>query len=177
MRKFLGALMLIASTNVLVQAEDVKYKLSGENTKIEWTGTKPDGKHSGGFKTVGGTATLSDGSSLKLDVDIDCGSLYSDDDKLTQHLKSPDLFSVKDHPKAKFKSTSVEKTAEGTKVSGDLTLLGKTKKVSFPAEITKGDTLGIKAKFTINRQDFGMTYGTGKINDDVEIRVDVKAKR
>ena len=95
---------------------------------------------------------------------------------LTGHLKSPDFFAVKDHPKAKFKSTKIEKTADGAKVTGDLTLLGKTKKVSFPATITVGDALGIEAKFVINRQDFGMTYGKGKVDDEVEIRIDVQAK-
>ncbi|WP_010584641.1 YceI family protein [Schlesneria paludicola] len=177
MRQTFAALMVAVGACGLVQAEETKYSLNGENTKIEWTGTKADGKHDGGFKQVKGTATLSDGSNLKFDVEIDCGSLYSDDPKLTQHLKSPDLFSVKDHPKAKFKSTKIEKTSDGTQVTGDLTILGKTKKVTFPAEIKTGDTLAIKAAFNINRQDFGMTYGTGKINDDVEVRVDLKAKR
>ena len=177
MRQTFRALLFAVSVCGLVQAEETKYSLNGDNTKIEWTGTKSDGKHDGGFKQLKGTATLSDGSNLKFEVEIDCGSLFSDDPKLTQHLKSPDLFSVKDHPKAKFKSTKIEKTADGVEVTGDLTLLGKTKKVTFPAEIKTGDALVIKADFKINRQDFGMSYGTGKINDEVEIRVNLKAKR
>jgi polyisoprenoid-binding protein YceI len=175
MRLFTGMLMLVIATSGAVQAKDSTYKLNGDNTKIEWTGTKPDGKHVGGFKKVTGTAKRTN-SDVAFEVEIDTGSLYSDDEKLTQHLKSPDFFAVKDHPKAKFKSTKVEKAADGTKVTGELTLLGKTKKISFPAKITADDTLTLDAKFTINRQDFGMSYGTGKVNDDVEIRIDLKAK-
>src|SRR5687767_6469535 len=80
-----------------------QFKLDGANTKIEFIGTKPGGKHEGGFKTVAGTATAgADPTTLKLEVEIDTTSLYSDNPKLTQHLKSPDFFGVKSHPTAKF---------------------------------------------------------------------------
>lgn len=174
MRRFLAAMVLSMAVSTICDAKDVTYKLTGENTKIEWTGSKPEGKHTGGFKKLTGTATKSD-TGLKLDVQIDCDSLYSDDEKLTKHLLSPDLFSVKEHPKAKFKSTKIEKTAAGHQITGQLTLLGKTKEISFPAEIKEGDKLTIHAEFKINRQDYGMNYGTGKINDDVDLKIDVKA--
>ena len=32
-------------------AAAAEYKLTGDNTKIEFVGKKPDGKHEGGFKT------------------------------------------------------------------------------------------------------------------------------
>jgi hypothetical protein len=106
MRRFLAAMVLSMAVSAICDAKDVTYKLTGENTKIEWTGSKPEGKHSGGFKKLTGTATQSD-SGLKVDLQIDCDSLYSDDEKLTKHLLSPDLFSVKEHPKAKYKGSAV----------------------------------------------------------------------
>src|SRR5436309_642780 len=78
----------------LAGAGEQKYALTADNTKITWIGTKPLGKHTGGFKTVTGTAVLGS-SGLKIEVDIDTGSLFSDNDKLTNHLKSPDFFGVK----------------------------------------------------------------------------------
>jgi polyisoprenoid-binding protein YceI len=176
MRRIFGLLILAMAVSNVCDAKDVTYSLNGDNTKVEWTGTKAEGKHDGGFKRITGTATRSNGGALKFDVEIDCTSLYSDNEMLTQHLKSPDFFAVKEHPKAKFKSTKIEKTAGGAQVTGDLTLLGKTKKVSFPAKITVGDTLNVEAEFVINRQDFGMSYGKGKVNDDVEIRLLLNAK-
>ncbi len=158
-------------------AADVEYTLTKDNTKVEWSGTKTGGKHDGGFEKVSGKATLTEKAGLKIVVDIDCTSLYSDDKKLTGHLKSPDFFAVKDHPKAKFVSTSVKKADKGFVVTGDLTLLGKKQEVSFPAEIVTGDTLTIKGSFEIDRKDFGMTYGKGKIDDKVSIRVKVDAKK
>lgn len=165
---------MIASVTL---AADIEYPLTKDNTKIEWTGTKIGAKHDGGFEKVSGRATLTEKSGLKIVVDIDCTSLYSDDKKLTNHLKAPDFFAVKDHPKAKFVSTKVAKADKGYVVTGDLTLLGKKKEVSFPAEITTGDTLTIKGTFEIDRADFGMTYGKGIVRNKVSIRVKVDAKK
>ena len=165
---------MIASVTL---AADVEYKLTKDNTKIEWTGTKPGGKHSGGFEKVNGTASITEAAGLKIDVEIDCDSLYSDDKKLTGHLKSPDFFAVKDHPKAKFVSTKVAKADKGYIVTGDLTLLGKKKEVSFPTEISTGDKLTMNGTIEISRSEFGMNYKKGEIDDKVTIRVKVDAKK
>lgn len=178
MARILVAMVLaVLFTSVSARAAEFKYVLDKDNTKIEWTGTKPDGKHSGSFGSVSGSASLADNTGLVLEVNIDTTSLTSDNNMLTQHLKSPDFFAVKDHPKAKFVSTKVVKADKGYTITGDLTLLGKTKSISFPAEMNAGDELTIKAAFTIDRQAFGMAYGKGKIDDNVEIRIAVKAKK
>lgn len=152
-----------------------EYKLTGENTKIEWTGTKPGGKHTGGFKTLTGTAKVENGT-IMLEVEIDCDSLHSDDDKLTGHLKSPDFFNVREHAKSKFVTTKVEKKDNKQHVTGKFTLLGKEKEITFPAEIMTDDGFKLKSEFKINRTDYGMTYGKGKIDDDVLLKVTVEAK-
>ena len=169
--------VLFAVISSMTFAADVQYTLTKDNTKIEWSGTKTGGKHDGGFEKVGGTATLTEKAGLKIEVEIDCDSLYSDDKKLTGHLKSPDFFAVKDNPKAKFVSTSVKRADKGFLVTGDLTLLGKKKEVSFATDIVTGDTLSMKGSFEIDRRDFGMIYGKGMIDDKVTIRFKVDAKK
>jgi polyisoprenoid-binding protein YceI len=159
-----------------------EYKLTGDNTKVEWTGTKKGGKHDGGFKKLSGTCTCDgDFTKAKLDVSIDTDSLYSDDEKLTGHLKGKDFFDVKTNPTATFKATKIEKDGKDDgkyKVTGDLTLNGKTKSISFPATVTERDgEFALSADFKINRTDYGMSYGAGMINDDVALRVSVKAKK
>jgi polyisoprenoid-binding protein YceI len=168
------AILLVASA----AAADVKYALTGENTKIEFTGTKPGGKHDGGFKKLTGTATVADGTLATIEVDIDADSLWSDNEKLTGHLKNPDFFGVKDNPKATFKSTKIEKTDKGYTITGDLTMIGKTKSVSFPASATEsGGVLSISTSFPIDRTEWGMNYGKGKIDDKVTLKVAVTAKK
>ena len=67
--------------------------------------------------------------------------------------------------------------AEGT-AQGDLTLHGKTKSISFPAGIKVGaDAVSLSSTFKINRQDFGISFGAGKVDDDVTLKVTVNAKK
>ena len=169
-------LTVVLATSALVSAE---YALTGSNTTIKFVGTKPNGKHEGGFKTVTGKATVGDDlSELKISLEIDANSLYSDNAKLTTHLKSPDFFGVKSNPKAKFVSTKVEKDGAEYKITGDLTMCGETKSVTFPAQIAvKGDALTITSKAKIDRTQWGMTYGKGKIDDEVSLSISVNAKK
>lgn len=176
MMKLFATCVLATVWAAAAPAADVKYALTGENTKIEWTGTKSAGKHVGGFKTIAGVANVSGSSGISFDVEIDCDSLYSDDQKLTNHLKSPDFFAVKDHPKAKFVSKKVVKNDKNHTVTGDLTILGKTKEISFPAEISTDGGLKLTAEFDIDRTDYGMNYGGGKIDNKVQLKVTVDAK-
>jgi polyisoprenoid-binding protein YceI len=174
------ALVLAILLGASAFAGDVKYALTGDNTKITFVGTKPGGKHDGGFKKLTGNATVTDGKidTLKIEVEIDMDSLFADDAKLTAHLKNPDFFGVKDNPKSTFKTTKIEKTDKGYTVTGDLKMVGKTKAVSFPATVEeKGDTLTLTADFTIDRTDWGMNYGKGKIDDKVALKVVLNAKK
>jgi polyisoprenoid-binding protein YceI len=170
------AMAVLAAVGGPVLAGD-KYPLDGENAKVTFVGTKPGGKHEGGFKKLSGVATVPGGdvSKMTLEVVIDTDSLWSDDPKLTGHLKAPDFFDVKTNPTAKFVSSKVEKTAEGYAVTGDLTLNGKTNTVSFPATVTTAGGLKLDAKFKIDRTKFGMVYGKGKIDDEATIAVNVSA--
>ena len=180
MARALIALCLAALCAASAAAADTKYALTGENTKLTFVGKKPEGKHDGGFAKLTGSVTVPDGDLTKLAValDIDTDSLYSDDAKLTAHLKNADFFDVKNHPKATFKSTKVEKGDKTYTVTGELTLLGKTKTVRFPASIaaTAGG-LSVSTAFEIDRTEWGMNYGKGKIEDKVTIGIAVTAKK
>jgi polyisoprenoid-binding protein YceI len=151
---------------------------------IEFIGTKPGGKHVGGFASI--TVALrpvpakdEDFTRCKIDVVIDTDSLWSDTPKLTGHLKSPDFFDVKKYPTAKFVSKSIqaEKSGDSThKITGDLTLHGTTKAITIPAKVAvTPEGVNIDSQFTINRHDFGISYGKGKINDEIQIKAAIKA--
>jgi polyisoprenoid-binding protein YceI len=171
----LGVMVVLAGMSV---ADEIK--LSGDNTKITFVGTKPQGKHNGGFKTVTGTASFTgtDATTLKISAEIDVNSIYTDTDKLTNHLKSPDFFDAKNNPTAKFESTKVEKSGDSYKVTGKLTMHGKTKEISFPAKIDiANDKVTLSSEFKINRHDWGISYGKGMVDDDVALKVSVEAKK
>jgi polyisoprenoid-binding protein YceI len=173
----MSLLVLILATP-LVFAE-TRFSLTDKNTKITFTGTKTGGKHEGGFgKLTGSASVMNDATTLKISVEIDTTSLWSDDKRLTSHLKSPDFFGVAKNPKATFVTTKVAKGPTGYVVTGDLTLLGKTKSVSIPADITlTAGKFTLKGTFKIDRNDFGMIYGKGKIDPEVTIKVAVDATK
>lgn len=160
--------------------------LSPSNTKIGWKGSKVTGSHDGGFKTFTGSVKAAAGDPLKAQIDltIEMASIFSDNDRLTGHLQSDDFFSVKTFPQARFVSTAI--TAGGKKgashtVTGNLTLRGVTKSVSFPATVKiSPETVEANAEFWINRKLWGITYAGMKddlIRDEVVIKLAIKAPR
>ena len=117
----------------------------------------------------------------KVSVEIDTGSLNSDDAKLTGHLLGPDFFDAKNHPKATFVSTAVlaliSKDTTHT-INGNLTLHGVKKEISLPAKInTSAGEVTLTSEFSISRGEFGMTFGADKIDDAVAIRLNLRAKK
>jgi len=169
----------MALVGMVASAAEKKIDLTGENTTIEFTGTKKDGKHDGGFKKLKGSLTTdgTDFTKAKFDVTIETDSLWSDDAKLTGHLKSSDFFDVKTNPTAKFVSTKIEDSKVGYIITGDLTINGKTKSITFTAKTeTAEGKFTLKSDFSIDRTDYGMTYGGDKIDNKVALRLKIDAK-
>jgi polyisoprenoid-binding protein YceI len=178
MLRCLFAAALVAALSVPASAADITFPLNGENTKITFVGKKPDGKHEGGFKTLTGTATVTDGKveTLKAEIEIDMNSIYSDSDKLTGHLKNSDFFDVQKYPKATFKVTKVEKADKVYTVTGELTMHGKTEPLSFPASIATDATgLSVSTSFPLDRTKWGMNYEKG-VEKIVPLTITVTAK-
>lgn len=159
-------------------SEGVKYTFSPAS-QILFVGSKVTGSHSGGFKTFNGHFTIKDGAPVGNDhkVVIDMNSTFSDDEKLTGHLKSPDFFDTAKFPEATFDVTEITQgTAPAYNLSGNFTLHGKTKNISFPATVTQdGETQRIYAKFDINRKDFDIVYA-GKADDLIRDEVVIELK-
>jgi polyisoprenoid-binding protein YceI len=99
-------------------------------------------------------------------------SLTTNKEKLTAHLMKEDFLFAEKYPYATFVSTEVKQgsaTAGHTHtVTGDLTIRGKTKRVTFPATVSITPTeVTAKTEFVVNRQDFEVTY-PGKPDDLVQ---------
>lgn len=158
------------------------YKVASEKSKVDFVGKKTDGQHKGGFKKITGDAQVDHekpaNGSLKLVIDTT--SLWSDDAKLTEHLKNPDFFNVRKYPTISFESTKIAMSGEGKGViTGKLTMLDKTVETKVPIKATKSDdgTLSLQATFKIDRTKWGMTYGEGKVDKDVDLVADIVLKK
>jgi polyisoprenoid-binding protein YceI len=167
-------------------ATTAKYAFDQSSSKVGWVGSKVTGKHEGGFATFKGTVDVEGGApeKSKVNVEIQTDSLTSDTEQLTGHLKSPDFFDTKAQPKASFVSTEIKKGGDkgaSHTVTGNLTIKGISKSITFPATITlTGDAANVDAEFSINRRDFSLNYA-GKpndlIRDDVVIKLTIRGKK
>lgn len=175
-----------AVTTAAAPTAGTKFAFTNADSKLEFVGAKVTRKHDGSFQTFSGTVTLVDNDPTKSSVTVlvDVGSLKSDEDKLTTHLKSPDLLDVGKFPQATFTSTSIKAGGEQGKshtITGNLQLHGVTKSISFPADIKTGaDAVDVDAEFAINRKDFGVVYPgmpDDLIKDDVLLKLKIRAKK
>ena len=141
----------------------------------------------GEFGKVTGTVDYDDKDVTKSTVEatIDVTSINTGNAKRDEHLKAPDFFDVAKYPTITFKSTKVAKAGQGKlKVTGDLTMHGVTKPVTFDldapsAPVTMKDgarRMGAAARITVNRLDWGVAFQNPMPNGvgvDVASNVDV----
>lgn len=104
------------------------------------------------------------------------------------HLRSKDFFEVETFPEMTFKSTGVTKKGKSLMLTGDLTMKGVKKTVSFPFNIVgslkdqRGVLMGVTAETVINRRDFGVNYGTTLPNgvpglsDNITVVLQIEAR-
>ena len=145
----------------------------------------------GSFSGLSGTLTEdpADPTQSSVEASVDISTLSTGDAQRDAHLKSADFFHHEQHPTMAFKSTKVVNKDGGEyAVTGDLTLHGVTKPVTFavegpsaPGKDPWGNTrIGLSATTKINRKDFGLSWNaaleTGGIlvGEDVQITLEVQ---
>jgi polyisoprenoid-binding protein YceI len=148
---------------------------------------------------VRGTFTKFDGSfeiaddvaDSKVHVTIDPNSVDTRDETRDNHLRTDDFFGVANHPQWTFDSTSVRETGPGEfEVVGDLTIRGVTRPVTLALTLEGVVTdpfgnhrVGFSARTTINRDDFGVSFGAVMesgglvVGKKVDIEIEAEATR
>lgn len=116
---------------------------------------------------------------------IDVASIDSNHAERDKHLRNADFLDVKKFPKASFKSTGF-KFSDDTNaiVTGDFTLRGVTKSISFPVQkIGEGNDpwggyrAGFEGKTSLKLTDYGIEYNLGPASTHVEIGLYVEGIR
>ena len=144
----------------------------------------------GRFTKWSGNLAL-DGADLtksKLDVTIDAASIFTEEQKRDDHLRSADFLDAEKFPTITFRSGKIEKKGDRYDVHGDLTIHGVTKPVVL--EVEGGDQVkdpwggtrtGFSAKTHVSRKEFGLTWNvaleTGGllVGDKIEISLEIEA--
>jgi polyisoprenoid-binding protein YceI len=166
-------------------AASQKYLITPQNSKIEFIGAKVTGHHNGSFGDFSGQIDYTGNvETSRVSINIKTESIATDTPDLTKHLKTADFFDVAKFPEATFVSTAIkaggEKGASHT-VTGNLTMHGVTKAVTFPATISvTPDAATVESSFSINRKDFGINYAGAAdnlIRDDVVLTLHIRATK
>ncbi|MGA3134037.1 MAG: YceI family protein [Terracidiphilus sp.] len=140
----------------------------------------------GRFGSVAGTVFFdqSDIGKSTVNVTIDVSGVDTGESARDSVLKSSSFFDVEKYAKATFVSTSVQKTASGLTVTGNLTLRGVTKPVTLTVEgpnrpLTSGNEklhVGFTAEASLNRRDFGIAtaFPSAVVGDQVKLSIDLE---
>lgn len=146
----------------------------------------------GKFKEFDGTIVFDDKNPSQSSVNgnIKTASLSTDNADRDKHLKSADFFDAEKYPAITFKSTKVEKKGNDYQVTGQLTIRGVAKDVTFPVVVSGpikdpwGNTkLGVEFTLKINRKDYGLAWnqaletGGAVVGDEVKIEVSGEAQK
>ena len=182
--RFLLAPLLLAAG--FAHAEPVTYKLDPNHTNVfaEWN-HRGFSRMVAHFGQVEGTLVY-DADNVRassVNVTLPMSGLESFVPDFNEHLRSDDFFDAAKFPTATFKSTKVEKLADGKlKVTGDLTLRGTTHPVVLDVTLNKvGESregspmIGFDATGSLQRSAFGLGKYVPNVSDAVTIRISTEA--
>ena len=140
----------------------------------------------GRFNEVEGKYSLDreDPAKCMFELSITADSIDTGNQGRDEHLRQPDYFDTKQFPTIDFKSTSVKAVKGGYEVTGDFTMHGKTKKITFALqggkeiEFMETKRTGFSTELKLKRSDFGFDKkNIGLIGDEAVIMIDFEGTR
>jgi polyisoprenoid-binding protein YceI len=145
----------------------------------------------GRFAKYTGAIRIPDDDLLRsvVEVSIDASSIDTGTPQRDEHLRSPDFLDAEKFPELRFRSTRVERAADGRyRVVGELTIRDVTREVSLDVEYGGrakdpwgNERMGFVARASLDRKDFGLKWnqaleaGGMLVGDRVDLELEVQA--
>lgn len=138
----------------------------------------------GGFVWDADTRELSD-----VRIVVDTASVATDNEARDKHVRDEDFLHAEAHPEMIFELAGPVVVAEDSaRLEGTLTLRGETRPLALDVTLNKSDTypfghkketLGVSARGSLMRSDYGMEYAVanGLVGDEVELILETEALR
>lgn len=180
----LGFAVVVPAAN----AEPVTFDLDPAHTTVVfWVDHIGYARTLGWFTDVSGSFVYDSEAQTVSDISvvIDPASVFTNDDARDGHVRNQDFLHVSEHPEIVFSAEGgeVKSKTEGV-IPGALTLLGQTKPIDVAVTLNKDGvypfghqkrTVGVSAKASLLRSEFGMDYALGGIvGDEVTIEIEVE---
>lgn len=147
----------------------------------------------GNFKTFTGSLTLDpkNTSESSVEATIETKSINTQNDARDTHLRSADFFDADANPAITFKSSNIKVKNNIYTITGDLTIKGITKAITFPLTVlgpvkspmNGDDVIGATGETVINRQDFDIKWNNKMdengyiLGDEVIININLEAHK
>jgi len=143
----------------------------------------------GAFNEYSGQVTLDPENitSAKIKGVVKVASINTGNEARDNHLRTSDFFDAENYPEIVFESTEILKSESGYIAVGNLTMRGVTKSIQLPFQILGpvndpwGKTrVGIEAKGTINRLDWGVAWNKViennglLVSNEIELRINAE---
>lgn len=190
MKKLITLGTLLATASGAFAGTEKNYAIDGSHSAATFKVKHLMSKATGSFKDFSGTFTFDEKNpkSFKGTFTIKADSIFTNEAKRDEHLKSADFFDVQKFPTLTFDTQELKAAGRGKyKLLGQFTMHGVTKPVTFDVEYLGtgkdpwgNEKVGFSASAKINRKDFGMVWnkaldtGGFVVGDEVEIDVQVE---
>lgn len=174
--------VLVAAGAAHASATD--YTVTADKSEIKWKGSKVVGdSHTGTVGLSKGTVTVEANSIKSFEIVVDMTAIANEDvkdptynKKLVDHLKSDDFFKVDEFKTATFKFAGEPAVIADGKatVTGELTIRGKTEKVTLPLTNVKieGETATAEGTLKFDRTKFDVKYNSASFPDLFKVAKD-----
>jgi polyisoprenoid-binding protein YceI len=183
------------ASSLSLHVGDKKYiPIDTKESVVTWKGSSSIGSnsHTGYVYISKGELMIEHGQLSGGTVEVDMSTMedikHQSDNKLINHLKDPDFFDVKTFP---FSTIVITKVAsinnEHKKVTGNLTIKGITRPVTFPARVeVKNGIVKANGRLVIDRTLWSVLYKSGKfynllanqtLSDSIEFDMKIIARK
>ena len=183
----------------IASGQSIAYAVNVNQSMLNWLGKKVTGQHNGTVNFSEGNLQVEEGKIVSGKFVFDMKSIKVLDltdakmnKTLTDHLISPDFFAVDSFPTSSFEITKAEMLdtpvdGNNYNISGNMTIRGISKNISFPANITVDESKVVaKGKVILDRTQWNVRYGSGKfvkglgykmIYDEFEVSLELTAEK
>ncbi len=169
MKNLVFSFLIVLTFTFSAFAQSTEWKIDKAHTNVGFTVTHlVISDVTGRFNEVDGSIKSSDEDfdGAQVSIIIQTASIYTDNEKRDNHLRSGDFFNAEKNPEITFKSTSFKKIGdEKYEITGNLSMNGVTHEVVLDATLKGiikdpwgGTRAGFKATTSVDRYNYNLTY-------------------
>lgn len=191
MNRLPSLLALALLLPAMAAAEPTVYKVDADHSGVNFKIRHFVSSVSGRFRDFDGVIRYDkqNPAASSVEFTVKAASIDTASNDRDEDLRSKNFFEVAKYPTLTFTSTRVvPKDADTLEVTGNLTMHGVTREITFPVQllgtvaVPGSEKAGFEATFTVNRKEFGINWNnildSGPVlGDEVRVSIEIEANR